>query len=243
MSALAQAAATVLAADGRFATVTGRTWNAVGPLVDEAALHVVAPGPTTRFGVTAGLTLGGYRSVTVVDEYPAGLDAAPDALAFTTSITCATDALAAGWSVVQPATEVDVGPLLEAASGPALVLLRDEPAPALADPPDPRRTRLWFDGDMATLIGAGAAVAPMLGLAERLRARGVEAAAVEVAILSSPAQAPLIGGGALLVAGRDTSAAFRNATWPDTPVTAVALQGTEEADLIGTVLSVLSARS
>ena len=243
MSELADATAAALAGRGRFTAVTGRRWDGVQPVVEAATLHVVAPGPTTRLAVARGVRWGGHRSVTLLDTYPAGVRPGTDALALTTSAGCAADALGNGWSVVQPWAGQDVEPLLDAAPTPAIVLLRDEPSTSLADPPDPRRSRLWLDGDVATLVGSGAGVGPMVALAERLRERGIDAAAVEVAILTSPAQAPLIGGRSLLVAGRDTSAAYRGTTWPDGPVTAVALEGTQEADLIGMVLSGVSAQS
>lgn len=243
MSELAEATATVLADRGRFTAVTGRGWEGVEAVVDAAALHVVAPGPTTRLAVARGIAWGGHRSVTLLDTYPAGVRPRSDALALTTSAACAADALRAGWSVVQPWAGSDVPALLDAASSPTLVLLRGTPSTPLPDPPDARRARLWVDGDVATLVGSGAAVGTMLQLANRLRARGVDVAAVEVAILTSPAQASLVGGTTLLVAGRDTSASYRGSAWPDHPVTPVTLDGSEEADLIGMVLSGVSARS
>lgn len=243
MSELADATAAALVEHGRFTAVTGRRWDGAEAVVEAASLHVVAPGPTTRLGVARGIVWGGHRSVTLLDTYPAGTRPGPDALALTTSPACAADALRAGWSVVQPWAGQDVSALLDAAAPPAIVLLRDTPSTPQLDPPDARRSRLWVDGDVATLVGSGAAVGMMLRLSNRLRDRGVDAAAVEVAILTSPAQVALIGGATLLVAGHDTSAAYRGTAWPDTPVTAVALDGTEEADLVGMVLSGVSARS
>lgn len=243
MSELDQATAAALVDGGRFAVITGRTWNGADAVVEAAQLHVVAPGPTTRLAVAAGMTLGGRRSVTLLDDYAAGAVGAPDAVALTSSAACAADALAAGWSVVQPWAGEDVGPLLSAAPRPVAVLLRPDAIAAIDDPPAPRRSRLWFDGDAVTLIASGAAVGPMVRLADRLRSRGVDAAAVEVAILTSPEQAALVGGGTLLVAGRNTSARFRGEAWPDEAVTPLPLAGAEEADLIGSVLSAVSARA
>lgn len=242
MTELDEAAAAALRGGGRFAVVTGRSWTGATAVVDAAALHVVAPGPTTRLGVAAGVALGGHRCVSLLDDFPPGAAPAPDAVAVTTSVACATDALQAGWTVVQPWAGEDLDALLGAAPRPALVLLRSTDSVALEDPPAPRRSRLWFDGDVATLVGSGAGVGAMVQLAQRLRARGVETAAVEVATLTSPAQAPLVGGNTLLVAGRNTSALFRSETWPDSPGTPLALEGAEEADLIGMVLSAVSVR-
>lgn len=237
-----QATATALTDGGRFAILTGRTWPGAEAVVEAAGLHVVAPGPTTRLAVAAGIRLGGHRCVTVIDDYAPGGVAVADAVALTTSQACAADALRAGWSVVQPWAGADVATLLQSAPRPAMMLLRSGASTPIADPPDPRRSRLWFEGDTATLIGSGPAVGPMVHLTERLRARGVDAAAVEIATLTSPAQLALVGGSTLLVAGRDTSARFRSEAWPAEPVAPVALEGVEEADLIGMVLSVVSAR-
>ena len=242
MSEFDEAAAAAIGVPGRFAAVTGRTWRGAEAVVDAAALHVVAPGPTTRIGVAAGMALGGHRCVTLIDDYAVGVLAVADAVAVTTAQNCAADALRAGWSVVQPWAGADLAALLDTAPRPAMVLLRSDASTPIGDPPEPRRSRLWFEGDAATLIGSGPAVGPMVHLAERLHARGVDAAVVEVATLTSPAQAALVGGTTLLVAGRHTSARFRAEAWPDDHVTALPLDGAEEADLIGMVLSVVSAR-
>lgn len=243
MSELADAAAVALRDRGRFTAVTGRRWDGAQAVVEAASLHVVAPGPTTRLDVARGVVWGGHRSVTLLDTYPAGVRPGPEALALTTSAACAADALRAGWAVVQPWAGDDVAALLDAAPSPAIVLLRETPSRPLPDPPEARRSRLWVDGDVATLIGSGAAVGVMLNLTDRLRDRGVDVAAVEVAIVTAPAQMPLIGGTTLLVAGRDTSAAYRGSGWPDGAVAALPLDGAEEADLVGMVLSGASARS
>lgn len=241
MSELDDAAAAVLRRGGRYAVVSGRAWAGAEAVVEGASLHVVAPGPTTRLGVAAGVALGGHRCVTLLDTFAAGAQPVPDAVALTPSVTCAADALRAGWAVVQPWAGDDLEPLLAAAPRPALVLLRAEASIRLTDPPDPRRSRMWFDGDVATLVGSGAGVGTMVNLAERLRARGVDAAAVEVATLTSAGQEALVGGRTLLVAGRNTSARFRGHAWPDEPVTPLALDGVEPADLVGMVLSSVSA--
>lgn len=242
MSEFDEALAAAVANGGRFAILTGRTWSGAEAVVEAAALHVVAPGPTTRLAVAAGIGLGGHGCVTVIDEYAAGGVAVGDAVALTTSQACAADALRAGWSVVQPWAGADVDALLDSAPRPAMVLLREAASTPLGDPPDPRRSRLWFEGDATTLVASGPAVETMVHLAQRLHARGVDAAAVEVATLTSPAQVALVGGTTLLVAGRNTSGRFRGEVWPQEPVTPVALEGVEEADLMGMVLSVVSAR-
>lgn len=231
--------ADALAEDGRYSLVTGRTMDGLTPLVEAAALRVVAPGPTTRLMVADGLRLGGHRVIAVLDELSPGPAPDADVLAVTTSAACAADALAAGWSVLQPWAPDDAGPLLGATTGPRVVLLSEQPALAFDDPPAPRRTRLWLDGDMATLVASGRSVPAAVRLAERLQARGIDIAAVEVAVLTSKDQAPLVGGASLLIAGRDTAQAFRGSTWPEVPVVAVSLHDMEEADLIGAVLAVV----
>jgi len=101
--------------------------------------------------------------------------------------------------------------------------------------------RDWADGHLATLIASGPAVALMVRLSQRLLTRGVEVAAVERAILTSPQHAPLAGGTHLLVAGADTGALVRQGHWPDSPVHAVPLSGATEADLVGAVLALVPA--
>lgn len=241
MSDVVAAAAEVLSASGRFALVTGRHWDGAEPLAEAAAEHVVAPGPTTRLAIATGVGLGGHRAVTLVDEVPPGPPPDADTLAFTTSAVAGVQALHAGWTVVQPWSSDDVAPLIDAAPGPALVLLGAQADATDVDPPLPRRTRLWIDGDMATLVGSGTAVPTMIALAQRLQQRGVDIAAVEVAILNSPAQEALVGGTSILVAGRDTAGAFRGEHWPDHPVNPVAVAGQLRADLIGAVLAVIPA--
>ncbi len=231
--------ADALAADGSYALVTGRSNDLVAPLVTGAAAHVTSPGPTTRLHVGAGLLLGGRRAVVVIDDLAVAVPPDPQVLAVTSSMGCARDALAAGWNLVQPWAPGDVAPLLAAAETPTLVVVADAPALEFDDPADPRRTRLWVDGDLATIVASGAGVPAAVRLAQRLQARGVDIAAVEVAILTSPGQEALVGGQALLVAGRDTVTAFRAAQWPDTPTTVVPLGAREEADLIGAVLAIV----
>ena len=237
------AAADSLLTAGRYAVVTGKQWSGAEALVDAASAHVVAPGPTTRLAVATGVGLGGHRAVAVVEEVPAGAPPDHKTLAFTTSPAAGVQALQAGWTLVQPWSGDDVAPLIDAAPQPALVLLAPDAGSTDVDPPLPRRTRLWIDGDMATLVGSGAAVPTMISLAQRLQQRGVDIAAVEVAILTSPAQEPLVGGTSILVAGRDTAMAFRGERWPEHPVSSVAIAGLQEADLIGAVLAVIPAMS
>lgn len=241
MADVAAAAADSLVTGGRFAVVTGRQWTGAQALVDAASAHVVAPGPTTRLAVATGVGLGGHRAVAIVDEIPAGAPPDSQTLAFTTSPAAGVEALHNGWTLVQPWSGDDVAPLIDAAPQPALVLLAPDAGRTDVDPPLPRRTRLWIEGDMATLVGSGAAVPTMISLARRLQQRGVDIAAVEVAILTSPAQEPLVGGTSILVAGRDTALAFRGEHWPDHPVNSVAIAGQQEADLIGAVLAVIPA--
>ena len=238
---VAHAAAAALTAGGRFAAVTGRAWDGAGPIVDAAAAHVVSPGPTTRLAVAAGVGLGGHRGIAVLDDVPAGPPPDPATLAFTTSAGAATSALAHGWTVVQPWSGDDVEPLIDAATQPALVLLTAGSDIPVGDPPSPRRTRLWLDGDMATLVASGSAVPTMIALAQRLQQRGVDIAAVEVAILTTPAQNAMVGGASVLVAGIDTATAFRGENWPRVPTTAVPVGGRDEADLIGAVLAAIPA--
>lgn len=239
MTDSATALATVLGAERRFALVTGRHLDGLEPLVSAAAVHVKAPGPTTRLQVAAGLQSAGHPVVAVLEDLPPG--PAPDGgvIAVTSVAACARAALLAGWTVVQPWAAGDIEPLVTGAAEPTLVLLGGEPALEFTDPPAPRRTRLWLDGDLATLVASGVGVPPAVRLAERLQERGVDIAAVEVAVLNTPAQAPLVGGEGLLVAGRDTVAAFRGTSWPDVPSESVALAGVEEADLIGAVLAAI----
>ena len=241
MADVATAAADSLLAAGRYAVVTGKQWAGAEELVDAAAAHVVAPGPTTRLAVATGVGLGGHRAVAVVDEVPPGAPPDTKTLAFTTSHGASVQALHAGWTLVQPWSGDDVAALIEAAPQPALVLLGQEAGTTEVDPPLPRRTRLWIEGDMATLVGSGAAVPTMISLARRLQQRGVDIAAVEVALLTTPAQEPLVGGTSILVAGRDTALAFRGEHWPDYPVNSVPIAGLQEADLIGAVLAVIPA--
>lgn len=238
MTDVAAAAAATLRGWGRYATVTGPQWDGAQPLVDAAAAHVVAPGPTTRLTVAAGVALGGHRAAVVLDTLPPIPPLEP-VLAFTTSAACATDALDAGWSVIQAYAPDDVDALLVGAgtATSAIVLLGDAAPEVAVEAPAARRTRQWFDGDMATLVAAGAAVPVMVHLAQRLHARGVDVAAVEVAVLTDPQQRDLVGGGAVLVAGPGTAGVFRNERWPPGRVEAVALAGAEEADLVGAVLS------
>lgn len=239
MREIAAALAQALAEQGDFALVTGRQADDVSPLVEAASYAVVAPGPTTRLSVAAGMRLGGSRVVALLDDFPEGATPDEAVISVTTLPGCAAAALTAGWTVVQPWSAADVAPLLEAADVPTMVFLCDETDLDFDDPPAARRTRLWLDGDLATLVASGPAVPAAVRLAERLQDRGVDIAAVEVAVLNSPGQAAMVGGRALLVAGRDTVSAFRGLTWPEVPTTAVALDGKEEADLIGAVLAVV----
>src|SRR5688572_8245799 len=114
MSEIAQAVADVLAAGGPFGVVTGRQWDGVQPLVDAGAVHVVAPGPSTRLAVASGFPLGGHRAYAVIDAVAPGEVPSGPAVALTTSAACATQALSAGWTVVQPWSASDVEPLLAA---------------------------------------------------------------------------------------------------------------------------------
>lgn len=242
MSEVAQAVAGALGAGGPFAVVTGREWDGAQPVVDAGDLHVVAPGPRTRLAVAAGFPMGGHRAFAVIDAVSAGAAPAAPTLALTTSAACAAQALSVGWTIVQPWAAADVEPLLSAAADrPAVVLLDGDAEVDDDDPPSARRSRLWVDGELGTLVGSGTAVPTMVRLATRLQQRGVDIAAIEIALLDTPAQAPLVGGGALLVAGRDTVGAFRAERWPDLPTHAVALEGLAEADLIGAVLALVSA--
>lgn len=243
MSDVVRAVARVLAAAGTFSVVTGRSWDGAEALVTTGARHVIAPGPSTRLSVAEGFALGGHRAVALMDSVPEGPPPDAGTLAFTTSASCAAQALVGGWTVVQPWTGDDVEPLLGAAqSHPALVLLAGEAELADSDPPTARRSRLWIDGDLATLVASGTAVPAMVRLASRLQQRGVDVAAVEIALLDAPAQGPLIGGQAMLVGGPDTAVAFRGERWPDEPVHAVELANRGEADLIGAVLALVSVR-
>ena len=237
-----QAVAGALGAGGPFAVVTGRQWDGAQTVVDAGAIHVVAPGPGTRLAVAAGFPMGGHRAYAVIDGLTEGPAPTVPTLALTTSAACAAQALTAGWTVVQPWSPEDVEPLLTAAADrAALVLLAGDAQLADDDPPSARRSRLWVDGELATLVGSGTAVPTMVRLATRLQQRGVDIAALEIALLDSPAQAPLVGGGALLVGGPDTVGAFRAERWPDLPTHDVQLHGLAEADLIGAVLARVSA--
>lgn len=242
MHDVVQAAAQALRNAGNYAVVTGRNWNAAAPLVDAAAAHVVAPGPTTRLAVATGVGLGGHRAVAVIDEVAADTPPDPKTLAFTTSAEAGVQALQHGWTVIQPWSGDDVAALIDAAPQPALVVLAEVEGSVDVEAPQARRTRLWLDGDMATLVGSGAAVPTMVALAQRLQQRGVDIAAVEVAILTSPAQDALVGGMSLLVAGPETAIAFRGENWPDHQVNTVTVGGRTQADLLGAVLAVIPAR-
>lgn len=242
MSEVAQAVAGALGATGSFAVVTGRQWDGAQALIDAGAIHVVAPGPSTRLAVAAGLLMGGHRAYAVIDAVAEGPAPTAPAVALTTSAACATQALSAGWTIVQPWEPTDVEPLLAAAADrPAVILLGGDADLDDDDPPSARRSRLWVDGEMGTLVGSGTAVPTMVRLATRLQQRGVDIAALEIALLDAPAQAPLVGGGALLVAGPDTVGPLRAERWPDLPTHAVQLHGLAEADLIGAVLALVSA--
>ena len=242
MSGVAQAVASALGSTGAYGVVTGRQWDGAQPVVEAGAVHVVAPGPSTRLAVAAGFPLGGRRAYAVIDAVPEGWVPDGPTVALTTSPSCARQALAAGWTVVQPWSAADVEPLLAAAADrPALVLLGGEAEIDDDDPPSARRSRLWIDGELATLVGSGTAVPTMVRLASRLQQRGVDIAALEIALLDTPAQGPLVGGAALLVAGRDTVGALRAERWPDLEVHAVQLDGRSEPDLIGGVLALVSA--
>ena len=226
---------------GPFTLVGGRDLDGLGPLAEAAALRVVSPGTTTRLSVAAGLRLGAARVVAVVETVPLGPPPDPSVLYVTSAASCARDALAAGWSVVQPWAAADVVALLDGAAEPTLVFVGAEPELEFADPPAPRRTRLWLDGDLATLVASGPAVPATVRLAERLQDRGMDIAAVEIAVLTSPGQAGLAGGEGLLVAGRDTVSAVRGSTWPDIETTPVRLAGQDEADVVGAVLAAVHA--
>lgn len=241
MSDIADAAAAALGADGPFAVVTGRDASPVAPLVHDAAVHVISPGPTTRLSVAAGVSLGGHRAVTLLDDPPQELP--PDArmLAFTASPACAGAALELGWSVVQPWRGDDVAELLEAAAHPALVLLAERGPEVDSEPPPPRRARQWHFGTMATLVASGAAVSAMVRLAQRLETRGVEVAAVEVAVLSTPEHLPLIGADAIVVGGGDLAPTVLQGRWPETRVQALSLADNADADLVGAVLALVPA--
>ena len=237
MTDIAGVLADHLAEGGSYALVSGRTLDGLNPLREAAAVRVVSPGATTRLSVAAGLRMGGARVVAVVERVPLGPPPDPTVLFVTNVAACARDALAAGWSVVQPWAAADVVALLAGADEPTLVFVGGEPELEFADPPAPRRTRLWLDGDLATLVASGPAVPATVRLAERLQDRGMDIAAVEIAVLTSPGQVALAGGEGLLVAGRDTVAALRGSTWPDLETTPVPLAGQDEADVVGAVLA------
>lgn len=237
MTDIASAAATALRDAGPYVLVTGRPTPGIAPLVAGAQRHVISPGPTTRLAVAAGVTAGGHRGVAVLDAGCAFADGQGD-LAVTESLVAAREALRAGWSLVQPSRGADLLALLEQAPRPAVVVLGEAPGPdAAADRiPPAAAVRVWREGDLGTLAAAGGAVSRLVRIGERLHARGVSVAVVEVATLTDPRLGPLIGGDALYVGGADARTVLRDGGWPD-PMARIALGDADDADLVGRVLS------
>ena len=241
MTGIAAAAGAAFSSAGRFVAVTGRDWQDLAALVDAAAAHVVAPGPTTRLSIGEGVVLGGHRAVVVADvarPWPVSSELA----VVTQQPAAAAAALRAGWSVVQPAAARDVADLLATAPSPSVVLLGDHEGYPDADGVAPARpVRQWHQGDLATLVGSGAALAPMLHLADRLHARGVDVTVVEAAALTTRAHAPLVGGEAIAVGSAAVATSLRQGRWPDAPMHVITLRGMDDAELIGAVLARVSA--
>lgn len=235
------AAAAALHDAGPYVLVTGRPTPQLDPLIAQAQHHVVSPGPTTRLAVAAGLDLGGHRAVTVVDA-ECDFTEGHGGVAFTDSAHAARNALGSGWSVVQPWRSEDLAALLAAAPCPAVVLLAHHDPAGQAPPhmPQARVVRHWQEGELATLVASGPAVGPLVRIGGRLEDRGVSVAVVEIAVLTGPRQAPLVGGDSLYVGGPEAATPVGKGRWPE-QMRRVAVAGAEDADLVGSVLSQIRA--
>ena len=242
MSDVATATAAAVRERGPYVVVTGRPTPGVASLVAAAQRHVVSAGPTTRLAVAAGVALGGHRCVAVV-ESGCAFGAGHGTLAVTESRTAAREALRSGWSVVQPWRGPDVAPLLRVAPVPCVILLprATEGREAAPEGPAAGDLRVWREGPLATVVASGAAVGPLLDTSARLAARGVSVTALEVAVLTSPDHAPLIGGDAMYVGGPDAGDDVARGAWPR-PLQRVATAGVAGADLVGSVLSHIGTR-
>ena len=238
MTDLVRATAAALAAPGPFVAVTGhpRVW--LRAVSAAAAREIVAPGPTTRLSIAAGVVAGAHRAVAVVDGSLPLAASAPDVLAITGTAAVAAEALQLGWQVIQPWSGADVAGLLAETSLPALLFLGEHEPGDDADLGAPHAVREWERGALATIAASGPAVGTAVRLGGRLRARGVDIGLLELAVLTRPEHAPLAGGAAIFVAGRGAGHAWRRGDWPTTRVDTVLLTGTD-ADLVGAVLSVV----
>lgn len=237
MTDVATAAAAALSDSGAYVLVSGRATDGIAPLIAAAQRHVVAPGPTTRLAIAAGVDLGGHRAVAVVDDGCAFAGGHGD-VGVTESPAAARQALRGGWSVVQPWRAADLADLVNDAPRPSLVLLADAsaaPEPP-ADAPPAARVRVWREGALGTIAAGGAAVGALVRIGERLHARGVAVNVVEVATLTDPRLEALVGGDALYVGAADAMANLAVGEWPH-PMDRVAVEGAEDADLVGLVLS------
>ncbi|MPZ74717.1 MAG: hypothetical protein GEU74_16140 [Nitriliruptorales bacterium] len=239
MAEIVAAAAAVLADQGRFVAVTGRDAGRLSPVRDAAVLGVVAPGPTTRLGIAAGVIAGGHRPVVIGDAPLPPVSDAPEILAISDDAALSRQALQAGWTVIQPWSGNDVAPLLSRSRLPALLFLGSHPdeTPEGIRPAHPMRE--WERGELATLVASGPAVGAMLELCHRLRSRGVDIGMLEMATLTRPEMAPLVGGTAVLVSGRGSGAAWRGGGWPNGRVETVPLAGGVDAELMGAVMALV----
>jgi hypothetical protein len=238
MTDVVRATAAALSAAGPFVAVSGEPRAWLRAVSEAAAREIIAPGPTTRLSIAAGVVAGAHRAVAIVDGSLPLASRAPEVLALTGEGVVAAEALALGWRVIQPWAGADVAGLLAETPLPALLFLGEhEPV----DDPDlsaAHAVREWERGELATIAASGPAVGTAVRLASRLRDRGVDIGLLELAVLTRPEHAPLAGGDAIFVAGRGAGQAWRQGDWPTARVDTVPLTGTD-ADLIGAVLSLV----
>jgi hypothetical protein len=191
-------------ADPDAVLVTGREPGMGRGFVDWApGRWVVAPGPTTRLSVAAGITMVGRTVVAEcgepADARYAPWDACGSLIALTSSIEVATAAWEAGVSVLTPGWPADVAPMLLAAvgSGPLCLYLHghevpDGPPLAL-DPPLPHADRFVTHGQGDRVAASGHLVVPLLEAAWYLARRGRPITTIQLLCLRpggpSPAEA------------------------------------------------------
>lgn len=192
--------------------VTGREPGPLEPLIQRVP-HLVVPGPAARLAAAAGVALGGRRGVVAVGTPLAPPPVGGALLAVTDAPEVAAEALGHGWTVLVPATATDVAPLL--GLGPDRALLLVGRAAALGDGPLPTIgvVRTWRDGGAVTLVASGPNVTEMLAIAAAMDARDLAVSALEVPVLWTPAQRPLLGG-AVLAGPATAGATLAAGRWP-----------------------------
>ena len=198
--------------DPRAVVVSGRDPGlAAGFLEAAPERRILAPAAASRVAVGAGAAMAGRPTITVLETdegvAPGPWDLGGALVALTDALPVATAAHGAGVNVLQPAWPTDVGPILHAAiamARPACLYLHqlDLPErPRELDAPHAGRPRALARGDAATVVASGRLVPAVAEAVRLMAARGVEAAAFELAMLPVRGLTPEDAAAGVLVGG------------------------------------------